>query len=48
MDFVVGMPKSQQNHNAVWVIIDRLTKTSHFIAYSMTYSIEKMSRMYIQ
>ena len=28
--------------------MDRLTKSAHFIAYNMTYPIEKMSRMYIQ
>ena len=48
MDFVVGMPRSQQNHDVVWVIMDRLTKLSHFIANSMTYPVEKMSRMYLQ
>ena len=48
MDFVVRMPRSQQNHDAVWVIVDRLTKSSHFIAYNMTYLVERMSRRYIQ
>ena len=48
MDFIGGMPRLQQNHDVVWVMVDRLTKSSHFIAYSMTYSVEKMSRMYIQ
>ena len=32
MDFVVGLPRSQQNHDAFWVIVDRLTKSVHFIA----------------
>ena len=48
MDFVVGLPRSQQNHNTIWVIVDRLTKTAHFITYSMTYSVERLSRLYIQ
>ena len=48
MDFVVGLPRSQQNHDSVWVIMDRLTKTAHFIAYSMSYSVEKLSRLYLQ
>ena len=47
MDFIVGLPRSQQNHDSIWVVVDRLTKSTHFIAYNMTYPIEKMSRMYI-
>ena len=48
MDFVVGLPRSQQGHDAIWVFVDRLTKTAHFIAYSMTYSVEHLNRLYIQ
>ena len=48
IDFVVGLPRSQQGHDAIWVIVDRLTKTAHFVAYSMTYSVERLSRLYIQ
>ena len=48
MDFLVGLPRSQQGHDAIWVIVDRLTKTAHFIAYNMTYSVERLNRLYIQ
>ena len=48
MDFTVGYPRSQQSHDAIWVIVDRLTKSAHFIAYDMTYTVEKMSRLYLQ
>ena len=48
MDFVVGLPRSQQNHDAIWVIVDQLIKSVHFIAYNITYTVEKMSRIYIQ
>ena len=48
MDFVVDLPRPQQNHDAIWVIVDRLTKSAHFIAYKMTYLVEKMSRLYLQ
>ena len=48
MDFVVGLPRSQRNHDSIWVVVDRLTKSAHFIAYSMTYSVEKLSQLYIQ
>ena len=48
MDFVVSLPRSQQNHGAIWVIVDRLTKTAHFIAYNMMYVVEGLSHLYIQ
>ena len=47
MDFMVGLSRSQQNHDAIWVIVDRLTKSAHFIAYSMAYPVEKLSRLYL-
>ena len=31
MDFVTGLPKSVKGHDAIWVIVDRLTKSSHFV-----------------
>ena len=37
MDFVSGLPKSPTNHDSIWVIIDRLTKTAHCIPILMTY-----------
>ena len=48
MDFVVGLPRSQQSHYAIWVIVDRLTKMAHFIAYIMTYLVERLTCLYIQ
>jgi len=36
MDFVVGLPLTQRKNNAIWVIVDMLTKTMHFIALRNT------------
>ena len=47
MNFVVGLPRLQQNHDVIWVIVDHMTKSAHFITYSMTYPVERMSRMYL-
>jgi hypothetical protein len=31
MDFIVGLPNTSRHHNSIWVIMDRLTKTAHFL-----------------
>ena len=43
MDFLVGLPRTQAEHNAIWVIMDRLTKTAHFIPVKVKYSLEKLA-----
>ena len=47
MDFVTGLPKTQRGHDAIRVIVDRLTKSTHFIATNNTYSIERYARLYV-
>ena len=36
MDFVVGLPKTLGKFDSVWVIVDRLTKSAHFIPVKVT------------
>jgi len=48
MDFVVGLPRTQRKFDAVWVIIDRLTKSAHFIPMVTTYSLEQLAQVYIR
>jgi hypothetical protein len=38
MDFIVGLPRTQSGYGSIWVIVDRLTKITHFIPVKMTYS----------
>ena len=48
MDFVTHLPRTLQGHDAVWVIVDRLTKSAHFIAVWMTFTLERFYRLYIR
>ena len=48
MDFVTHLPRILQGHDAVWVIVDRLTKSVHFLAVRMTFTLERFCRLYIR
>jgi hypothetical protein len=47
MDFIVGLPNTSQRHDSIWVIIDRLTKTAHFLPVHTTYSAKKYAEVYL-
>ena len=47
MDFVTHFPQTLQGHDAVWVIVDRLTKSAHFLAMRMTFTLEEFYKLYI-
>ncbi|GKE67989.1 putative reverse transcriptase domain-containing protein [Tanacetum coccineum] len=48
MDFVTKLPKTSSEHDTIWVIVDRLTKSAHFISTRETYSMETLTRLYIK
>ena len=48
IDFVTYLPRTKQKHDTVWVIVDRLTKSAHFIAVQMTFVLERFYRLYIR
>ena len=48
MDFVTHLPRTPQGHDDVWVIVDRLTKSVHFLAVRMTFTLERFYRLYIR
>ncbi|TYH01264.1 hypothetical protein ES288_A09G044500v1 [Gossypium darwinii] len=47
MDFVLGLPLSLRKEDAIWVIVDRLTKSTHFIPVRTNYSLDKLAELYI-
>ncbi|KAJ9557239.1 hypothetical protein OSB04_011853 [Centaurea solstitialis] len=47
MDFVTKLPKTKKGHDTIWVIVDRLTKSAHFLPIKETYSIDKLARLYV-
>ena len=47
MDFVVGLLKTLGKFDSIWVIVDMLTKSAHFIPVKMTYSAEKLAKLYL-
>ena len=48
MDFVTHLPRTPRRHDAVWVIVDRLTKSTHFLAVRMTFTLERFCQLYIR
>ena len=48
MDFVVGLPLTGRKHDSVWVVIDRLTKSAHFLPVRTDYSLDKLAELYIK
>ena len=48
MDFVTHLPLTPQRHDTVWVIVDRLSKSTHFLAVRMTFTLERFCQLYIR
>ena len=48
MDFVTHFPRTSRKHDTVWVIVDQLTKSAHFLAVRMTFTLEEFYRLYIR
>jgi hypothetical protein len=47
MDFIVGLPRTSCGYNSIWVIVDRLTKSAHFISVATIYRVGQYAELYI-
>ena len=47
MDFVAGLPRTQRQHDAIWVIVDRFMKSAHFLPVNVEDSLEKLAQLYV-
>ena len=48
MDFVTHLTWTLQAHDTVWVIVDRLTKSTHFLTVWITFMLEEFCKLYIR
>ena len=48
MDFVMGLSLSASKKNAIWVIVDRLTKLAHFLPIKDTKGVKKLAQSYVK
>jgi transposase InsO family protein len=47
MDFIVGLPRTCDGYDSIWVIVDKLTKIAHFIPVKTTYSGAQLEELYM-
>ena len=48
MDFVLGLPRTKEGYDAIWVIVDRLTKSAHFLPVHTTYMMDRYAEIYVK
>ena len=48
MDIVTRLLRTLRGYNAIWVIIDRLTKFAHFLPMKVSFSMDKLASLYVK
>jgi hypothetical protein len=47
MDFIIGLPLMAHKFNSIWLIVDRLYKSTHFILIHTRYDAQRYVEIYI-
>ena len=47
MNFIFSLPRTCEGHDGIWVIVDRLTKSAHFLPVEKKYSLDKLAELYV-
>ena len=48
MDFVTGLPRTLEGNNVIWVIVDQLTKSAHFLLMKVNFSMDRLTSLYVK
>jgi hypothetical protein len=48
MNFVVGLPRAPSGQDAICIVVNRLTKSAHFLPIRITDSLEKLAELYVR
>ncbi|KAK8658830.1 hypothetical protein V6N13_029049 [Hibiscus sabdariffa] len=48
MDFVSGLPLTPKKNDAIWVIVDRFTKSAHFLPIRMDFGYQRLAELYVR
>nr|GEX27203.1 hypothetical protein [Tanacetum cinerariifolium] len=47
MDFVKRLSRTSSGHDTIWVIMDRLTKSAHFLPIRVDYKMDRLARLHL-
>ncbi|GKE39810.1 putative reverse transcriptase domain-containing protein, partial [Tanacetum coccineum] len=47
MDFIIKLPRTESGHDSIWVIVDRLTKSAHFLPIREDFKMDRLARLYL-
>lgn len=48
MDFTIGFPRTSRQHDSIMVVVDKLTKATHFIPMTCTHSSSEVAHVFIR
>ncbi|GJW13341.1 putative reverse transcriptase domain-containing protein [Tanacetum coccineum] len=47
MNFIIKLPRTESGHDSIWVVVDRLTKSAHFLPICKDYKMDRLARLYL-